>query len=238
MHSLFYLPECASTQEEVSKFFRAENPGLTAVYTHRQTQGRGQYGNRWESNAGQNIAYSAALRTADVSLPAHLFNFHTAQIVADFLANLTRTAVEIKWPNDLIIKNKKVCGLLMERRNIAGQSCYIVGIGLNVLQRDFFNFPKAGSLYTQAGIEPEPSLLAEQLHEYLTHFLPVMPTGDQVIENLNSQLFRKDIVSVFEIGGIRQNGIVRRVDAEGRLWVELEQSGLKDFGHKELQMLY
>ena len=59
-----------------------------------------------------------------------------------------------------------------------------------------------------------------------------------VLEKLNQLLFRKDLISVFEIGQLRQNGIIKNVDEDGYLWVELENDGLQKFFHKEIALLY
>ena len=59
---------------------------------------------------------------------------------------------------------------------------------------------------------------------------------EEIIGNQN--LFRKDIISVFEINKMRQNGIIKNADEKGFLWVDLEKDGLKKFYHKEIELLY
>ena len=113
---LFYLKECSSTHDEIEKFLSVDLPGLQAVYTFNQTKGKGQYGNSWESGHDLNIAYSVAVPTELINLQNHLFNFRTAQLVADFLAIMTNCTPEIKWPNDIIINKKKVSGILLEKK--------------------------------------------------------------------------------------------------------------------------
>ncbi len=238
MNSLFYRSQCASTQDEIFHYFSAKNPVPTAVYTFNQTKGKGQYGNSWESGAGLNLAYSLAVPVDRATLPAHLFNFRTAQLLAEFVANLTLAPAAIKWPNDLIIKDKKVSGLLIERRTLDAVPCYIVGIGLNVLQTNFDNLPKAASLFTQTGLKPDLKSLTGDLHNWLSENLLQPVPAEEVLRHINASLYRKDVISVFEIKNIRQNGIIRSVEADGRLCVELEEDGLSHFSHKELEMLY
>ncbi|HMU06361.1 MAG TPA: biotin--[acetyl-CoA-carboxylase] ligase, partial [Kaistella sp.] len=164
--------------------------------------------------------------------------FHTAAILRDFLANLTKTEAAIKWPNDLIIKNKKVSGILIEKKTINEKSYFIIGIGLNVLQENFENLPKAGSLLTQTGIQFNLEDLTNQLHEFILNHISEEITDENLLAKLNVNLFRKDLVSVFEIKGLRQNGIIQNVDENGFLWVDLENEGLKKFFHKEIELLY
>ncbi len=238
MIRLFYLRECSSTHDVLEKFLTHDTLDLQAVYTFNQIKGKGQYGNSWESGDQLNLAYSVAVPQELIKLPNHLFNFHTAEVVADFLAILTNHQPEIKWPNDLIIKQKKVAGLLIDKKLLNNKSYFLVGIGLNVLQQNFRNLPKAGSLFTQTGIEFDLEILAESLHQYLDDHL-INPISEEVVlEKLNRRLFRKNLISVFEIGQLRQNGIVKKVDEDGFLWVELEHNGLQKFFHKEITLLY
>ena len=238
MASVFYLKECASTNDEIDAFLLYGKSEIQAIYTFNQTKGKGQYGNSWESPENLNIAYSLAIPSEKIKLRENLFNFHTATILRDFLANLTNTEVKIKWPNDLIIKNKKVSGILIEKKTINEKPYFIIGIGLNVLQKNFENLPKAGSLLTQTEIRFELEKLANQLHEILLMKISEEISDEKLLEELNKNLFRRDLVSVFEIDGIRQNGIIKNVDEEGFLWLELENEGLKKFFHKEIELLY
>ena len=107
MMRLFYLKECSSTHDVIENFLSHDTLDLQAVYTFNQTKGKGQYGNSWESGQNLSLAYSVAVPDELVKLPNHLFNFHTAEVLADFLAILTNQTPEIKWPNDIIVHKKR-----------------------------------------------------------------------------------------------------------------------------------
>ena len=109
MNSLIYFNNCTSTQDELIDFLNQHylSEDFLAVYTFNQTKGRGQYGNIWETTPEENLAYSFAIKTKNISVSDILFNYYTAILIRDFIANLTQTGVKIKWPNDLILKNKK-----------------------------------------------------------------------------------------------------------------------------------
>lgn len=238
MAHLFFLNETTSTNDELPHYFTLSHSENVAVYTFNQTKGKGQYGNSWESSPNLNLAFSYGLKVKDISLPHSLFNFHTAVICRDFLAKLTQNDVKIKWPNDLIIKNKKVAGILIEKRKVDSVKVYIIGIGINVLQQNFENLPKAGSLFTQCGKEFNLKFMAESLLIYFSENLIKTPNQVQILKTFNENLFRKDEISVFEIKGNRQNGIIKSADENGFLEIELENDGLKKFYHKEIEMLY
>ncbi|MGZ5192906.1 MAG: biotin--[acetyl-CoA-carboxylase] ligase, partial [Kaistella sp.] len=61
---------------------------------------------------------------------------------------------------------------------------------------------------------------------------------EELFGRINQNLFRKDKVSVFERKGLRQNGIIKKVDEAGFLWVDLENQGLQKFYNKEIELLY
>ena len=236
MNSLIYFNNCASTQDELIDFLNQHylSEDFLAVYTFNQTKGRGQYGNSWENLPEENLAYSFALKTKNINVSDTCFNFYTAILVRDFVANLTKTEVKIKWPNDLILKNKKICGMLFEKN----KNYFVVGIGINILQENFKNLPKASSILSQTGLSFELKAFTESLHEYLFEHLVQKEIPNDVLELYHLHLYRKNEVSVFEKNEVRQNGIIKNVDENGYIWIDLENEGLQKFFHKEIELLY
>lgn len=236
MNSLIYFNNCASTQDELIDFLNQHylSEDFLAVYTFNQTKGRGQYGNSWENLPEKNLAYSFALKTKNINVSDTCFNFYTAILVRDFIANLTKTEVKIKWPNDLILKNKKICGMLFEK----SKNYFVVGIGINILQENFKNLPKAGSVLSQTGLSFELKAFTESLHQYLFEHLVQKEIPNNILELYHLHLYRKNEVSVFEKNEVRQNGIIQNVDENGYIWIDLENEGLQKFFHKEIELLY
>ena len=236
MNSLIYFNNCASTQDELIDFLNQHylSEDFLAVYTFNQTKGRGQYGNSWENLPEENLAYSFALKTKNINVSDTCFNFYTAILVRDFIANLTKTEVKIKWPNDLILKNKKICGMLFEK----DKNYFVVGIGINILQENFKNLPKAGSILSQTGLSFELKAFTESLHQYIFEHLVQKEIPNNILELYHLHLYRKNEVSVFEKNEVRQNGIIQNVDETGYIWIDLENEGLQKFFHKEIELLY
>lgn len=238
MTPLIFLQECLSTNDEVIGYFTLNQKKETAVYTFNQKNGRGQYGNSWQTSVDQNLAFSFCIAKDHINASNNFFNYHTAAIFRTFFANLTQTEVKIKWPNDLIIKNKKVAGILIESKKIENTEVFILGIGVNVLQTNYENLPKAGSILTQTGLNYDLHHLAERMFVYLNNTIKNKKSEEKILGNFNQHLFRKDEISVFDIKGLRQNGIIKNVDEDGFLWVDLENDGLQKFYHKEIELLY
>jgi BirA family biotin operon repressor/biotin-[acetyl-CoA-carboxylase] ligase len=237
MSQLFYLKECSSTNDEISKFLLYENSDFISLYTFNQTKGRGQYGNTWSSTAEKNLAFTLAVKTEHFTISDVMFNYYTAIVIRDFLANLTENIVKIKWPNDIILKNKKIVGILIEKKKINRHNYFIIGAGFNILQDKFDEISNAGSLLTLTGKHFNLDEFALEVNDFLTEKLKNIPSEQEIIDRFNADLFRKDVISVFELNEKRQNGIIRYSDEKGELWIELEH-GLQSFYHKEIKLLY
>lgn len=114
---------------------------FTVVYTDFQTKGRGQIGNTWVSNRGENLLFSMLVYPYFISPSSQ---FILSQIVSISIANvLSRyvSDIKIKWPNDIYWKNSKIAGILIEN-SLMGQAIEksIIGIGININQILFPEF--------------------------------------------------------------------------------------------------
>jgi BirA family biotin operon repressor/biotin-[acetyl-CoA-carboxylase] ligase len=139
-HSVVFMPECHSTNDEASQLIESTNilEG-TVVITHHQTSGRGQRGNTWVSEPGKNLTFSLLIKPAFLNAQDQfLLNKAFSLGLYDYLDGALKGAVKIKWPNDMVVNEKKICGILIENQ-IQGQNIQhsIVGIGLNVNQENF-----------------------------------------------------------------------------------------------------
>ena len=236
MNRLLYLENCVSTQDEIINLINEDE--TTAVFTFNQTKGRGQYGNKWEVIPNENLAYSIAVTSDEISISDVCLNYYTAIIVRDFLDNLTKASVYIKWPNDIILNGKKVCGILIEKTKKNGNDYFIIGIGINILQKDFSNLPKAGSILSVTGVNIDLITFIQDFHTYFISRIMNIPDEEKILEQYNLHLFKRDAISVFQKNKVRQNGIVKNADNAGYLWIDLENEGLQKFFHKEIEMLY
>lgn len=237
MLPLYYLEKVDSTNEKIMDFLKVNNESC-ALFTLNQTNGKGQYGNRWLAEPGKNLAYSLAVEVSEISAHVEIFNFRTACLVRSFIAKMTNVQVNLKWPNDFIIQNKKVGGMLIERVKVNGTEYYIIGIGINVLQQNFGGLSKAGSLFTQTGLSPDLHDFSKEFNRWMSEQITRKVGAQEVLEKYNHNLFGRGRISVFEKEGVRQNGIVLKADENGYLWIDLERDGRQKFYHKQIQMLY
>ena len=128
------LEEATSTNDVVFAMAAESEEGLV-VFAERQTAGRGQHGRRWESAAGQGLWFSVLLRPSVTPNELPCLTSWAARTVAETLATELSLAATVKPPNDVYLGDRKVAGVLLEMRAIAGApNVGILGIGLNVSQ--------------------------------------------------------------------------------------------------------
>ncbi len=159
------LPSCHSTNRVVSDLLTEDKlTHGTVVITDHQTAGKGQRGNKWEAEPGQNLTFSAAIRP--VFLPVNQqfeLTVISSLAIVRTLLDLNLVDVSIKWPNDIFAADGKIAGILIENSVRSGQLEWaIIGIGLNVNQKQFAT-EGATSLFLQSGT----SYMLEEVFEVL-----------------------------------------------------------------------
>ena len=172
--NLIYLPTCQSTNDEAADLVRlGQGWEGTVVITDFQTAGRGQRGNQWLAQAGENFMLSLILRPHFLST-SQQFRLNVAISVGiyEFFKPYLGESLKIKWPNDVYVDDQKLGGVLIENSIQGGRlEASIVGMGLNINQLLFEN-PRATSLRkaTQKEYVREellPDLLASLEKNYL-----------------------------------------------------------------------
>lgn len=215
---------------------------FTVVVAKHQTKGRGQMGTVWSSQDAKNLTFSVFKRFDNLKLDQHFVISMVASLaVINTLKKLNLPKLSVKWPNDILSANKKICGILIEnvikQNNVAAT---VVGIGLNVNQVNFSNLPQASSLLNVTGISYDlDELLQSILKELETLFDLVESNQFKTIKTTyESYLFRKDKPSTFKNEEGLFSGFIKGVSNEGLLEVLLEDNILKTFDLKTIKLLY
>lgn len=130
-----YFDEIDSTNSYL--LYRKEFLDKILVIADYQTLGRGRFNRKWYSNPSENLMFSIGLKNINVS-DLQKFSFITPLSVQEAIEENLNLNLNIKWPNDLIVDNKKVCGILIETQiQNSEKAKVIVGIGINVNQTHF-----------------------------------------------------------------------------------------------------
>ena len=164
-----------------------------------QTAGRGQRGNKWESKPAENLTFSILFKPTFLS-PAQQFAIsQVAAIgVCRYLCSKGLPA-QIKWPNDIYIGNKKICGMLIENSISADKmSASIVGIGLNLNQREFSSdAPNPTSLVLETDIPDNTYNRKEELSSLLSY---IFTAYSELEEGFAQELGQEYLANLYRLG--------------------------------------
>jgi BirA family transcriptional regulator, biotin operon repressor / biotin---[acetyl-CoA-carboxylase] ligase len=243
--NLLILPECPSTNTRAAELDQeGQAPDGTVVITHHQTSGRGQRGNTWESGMGLNLTFSIVVRPVFLTAASQFhLNKAVALAVHDVVSKYTSERVRVKWPNDIMIGAKKVCGkvcgILIENQLTGSQlSRAIIGIGLNVNQREFTS-PLASSVSAHSGKAIElPTIFEELLQSVEWRYLQIKGNHlSEIDSHYLRSLYRANEMHRFTVDNQERRGTIRGVDENGRLLVEFD-NGIRSFDLKEIKYVH
>lgn len=232
-----------STNDYAVQWVLSEHPAEGAVVlAENQTAGRGQMGNTWETQAGKNLTLSVVLYPHFLEARRQ-FNLNQAVALAvrDAIASCTRETVKIKWPNDILIGKRKICGILIQN-TLSGANIQtsVVGIGINANQREFSpDLLHASSIFLESGREVALTELMTALFSYLESWY-LQVRQDRVAEIRSAylhHLFQREETRTYAYSDGRPfSGSIQGVDPTGKLLVATER-GIEVFAIKEIKYM-
>ena len=243
--NLVFVPECPSTNTlalEISQQSPVKEG--TVVITDNQTAGKGQRGNSWEAEPGLNLTFSLILKPGFLAITRQFYlNIVICLALKDYLREKTSDTIYIKWPNDILVHEKKICGVLIENQ-LQGNRIVntIAGIGFNLNQRKFQSL-SATSLSSVTGSDFDPGEELPQIigfieGRYLQLRHTSLPGGqaddNPLMEEYLAALYRRNRAHLFSSNGQLFEGVIRDLDASGKLRIETME-GVRSFGIKELK---
>lgn len=234
--------ETDSTNDRASQLGAQGVAGGVAIFAERQTAGRGRFGRRWESASHRGLWFSLLLRP---ELPLPLWPRLTtwcAVSLAGAIEAATGLRTAIKWPNDIHLGSRKICGVLVETGfDQQGAPFAVVGIGVNV-NHEPEDFPaelaeKAGSLHLAAGRMLDRAALAVAIlreldarHAALAHDFPAL-----VAEAARRSMLLGRWIEVRAADSVLA-GIAERLDADGQLLVRAADGELRTLNAGEVTL--
>lgn len=170
-YKLYQLLTVDSTNNYAAKLSEVNAlSDYTVILAYNQTQGRGQRGNVWQSEPGENLTVSVIVPKLNMPFSKHFYlSMAVALSVHDLLKWFIKGVVWLKWPNDIFVSKKKIGGLLIEN-SIQNEEIKnaIIGLGLNVNQKSFGELVKATSLIKE--VQPQEKFdVAELVHQWVPH---------------------------------------------------------------------
>lgn len=242
---ILHLDSVNSTNQQAGNLLSKSKPNEgTVISSYNQYDGKGQIGSSWFSSPDQNIAFSIIFYPTFLSPEKQfLLSQFASLVVQETIHHFLPTAdVKIKWPNDIYLGTKKVCGILIQnqiQQKIIQSS--IIGIGLNVNEKNFpDSLPNPTSLALASGNE-------FQLNEIVLFLKSsFLEKYKRLAEDLNQKQIQKAYVNMlFQLNethryrddnGKEFSGIIEGVSKQGQLLVKTagKQSA---FSNKQIKYL-
>jgi BirA family biotin operon repressor/biotin-[acetyl-CoA-carboxylase] ligase len=231
----FFMRKVGSTNDWAKKLASLGAPEGTVTIAETQTAGRGRLDKEWASPKG-GLWLSVILRPKN-SVPAEAVNlvFVAGLAVAEVLRELYDLPIETKWPNDVLVNDRKVCGILTEMNTTNKTVNYVVvGIGINAnldVEKVFQGklSEVATSLEKELGRTVDLDILFKTLLERLEclYELSIKEGFKPILSNWKGYArFLGHQIEVTSHGG-KQNGLAHDVEADGALIVRFENGTMK-----------
>ena len=214
----------------------------TIVTANFQTEGKGQLGYMWESEDSKNLLCSIYKKDLGIKVEDQfVLSMLVSLSIIRTLEKLNLPKLYIKWPNDIMSDNKKICGILVEnmvKQNSIKES--VIGIGLNVNQDTFKNLPNATSIKKIKGVAFNiDELLNDLANNIKKQFIDFNQSKiDLIFRQYEDVLYRMNIPSTFKNSeGDVFTGFIKGVNNLGRLKVLLEDNLTKSYTIKDITLL-
>lgn len=194
-----WYDEVESTNDEARRLVGGLD-NLSVIAARCQTKGRGQGDHKWHSLPGENLTFSVVMKFGDgvlAPLAARdaLLITETVTLALRLYLKEQGVAARIKWPNDIYVGDKKVCGILIENILKGPEvASSIIGIGLNLNQTDFpSDLPNPVSLSILTGKKYDPARELERFHAILKECAEKTNTAEgrrYLDDTFNEYMFR------------------------------------------------
>jgi len=215
----------------------------TIVITDNQTSGRGQMGAVWQSSMGQSLTFSMFKRLKHLHVEEHSkIAFSVSLGVLNALKKMQVPSVAIKWPNDIMSYQQKLCGILIENQLEGNEiKSTVIGIGVNVNVVEFFGLQTATSMKLVTGNTFNLDEVFQNIVKEVNEQFQFIEKKDNTVlrEKYEAALFRKNTVSGFQnLDGKIFNGMIKGVTQFGELLIETDNEILERYELKQIKMLF
>lgn len=239
---IIFIKNLPSTNSYAAQLLKKEVPAEgTIIHTNYQSAGRGQAGNKWESEDGNNLLISIIFSpTMIYPVDQFLISIIISLGICDFL-NRYITGYSIKWPNDIYVNNDKIAGILIENTVMGDQiENTVAGIGININQNKFISdAPNPVSLSLITGEKYVISDCLNQLASDLDRRYKELISGDYTLlkSEYISQLYRRNEWSRFRDSNGIYNGRIITVTDSGLLCIENQTGNITEYAFKEVDYI-
>lgn len=234
---IIHIDETDSTNRWLAEH-RTEGQNPCVVVADYQTAGRGCGTNKWESERGKNLLFSILFHPTEIAINKQfVVSMAVANSIAAVVAKyVTSQAVSVKWPNDIYVGDKKICGILIENRLQGGViKDSIIGVGLNVNQLCFVS--DAPNPVSMANITGRQFDREQLLLELLEAFQQEWADLEGVRERYLQQLYRRKGFFRYRDAYGECTAEIVTVEADGHLVLQDVDGRTNRYAFKEIQFV-
>jgi BirA family biotin operon repressor/biotin-[acetyl-CoA-carboxylase] ligase len=222
-----------STNTELARFASEGAPEGVSIVADEQTAGRGRLQRTWSSPKGAGLYFSILLRPTIAQDRWPLITFMASLAVGDALHDAAGITADIKWPNDLLSGERKICGILAEAVETPAGRAVIVGIGINLTADAYPSelVEVATSVAEVAGRQPERATILAALQNALARWYSLLHEPDGLTKIVAAWVSRSSyangkLVTVANGDEVWQ-GITCGIEDDGALRLETETDGIR-----------
>jgi len=188
---------------------------LTIVTADHQTNGRGRFNRKWEDK--DDLLFSILIKE-NLNTPID-YSLVIAKTVLTVLNNYLGN-LSIKWPNDIMVGDRKICGILLEGVTTSKIECVIIGVGININTKEFSDglLIKATSIYNEIAKEINKlDLLNEIKEEFLNDYYDYIKGNKDYLNIINNNFYLRNKKVTFTYNNKLLNGKVIGLNENGKL---------------------
>lgn len=239
---ILWLKETDSTNNHLRRLLDKEQlPEGSLVVTDFQTAGKGQVGNSWESEAGMNLMFSILLYPDFIPANRQFLISQIASLSVKETLDAYTDFIQVKWPNDIYWKDRKICGMLIEN-DLSGQLlyCSIIGIGLNLNQSLFrSNAPNPISLTQITGKKYDrEEVLNRFLRIFFQYYCLLLQEKEEEVRTAYMQaLYHGEGYHRYRDGQGQFEARIQAIEPTGHLILQLRDGEQRRYAFKEVTTL-
>ena len=216
------------------------------AYTYNQFKGKGQRGNKWMSEPGKNLAFSIKIYPKNIDIKDQFkINVIFSLLILNTLKALQIPDIKIKFPNDIMSGNKKICGILIELK-VKGSEIdnIIIGFGLNVNQENFGELTNASSLKLISNLNYDLDVISNLFiqnltrHNYFNKLFNLNLGFDKTLEHYNQNLYGLNSNSIFQKNKSRFTGKIKSITSSGGINILKKDGRVQTYNFDEIKMMY
>lgn len=229
-----FFDEIDSTNTYLKNHYE-ELEDMTFVSANLQTAGKGRKGRTWLSNKGENLMFSLLIKDSEMYKHYNSLSVISAYTIIEVLKEHGVDNLSFKWPNDVYVDGKKICGILLEAISREDLECLIIGVGINVNQKQFVGdyIREPVSLTNLLNKDIDIDEFRKKIYERFIYNIDLLRNGYDFYDDIQQYDYLKDRIVYMNINNEIKQVKVIRVDNDYSLRI-LDDTGERNIDSGEV----